>query len=88
MSLFDNIRYSNTNLDSYEALVALPTDLLELYWVEAVANPYSPLHSGYSHRQKCETLSAWVVALPSNPESFTKQDYFKSALRKYNNDDI
>ena len=83
MSLFDVLRYQNTNLASETELETLPVDLIEQYWI--IANSTRGKEgSAVSIKRKCRALAQWAydpfigsIALPA-------AEAFKRALEGYN----
>ena len=76
MSLFDIIKYSNTDLGNADVLEALPEDLLQLYWNNA-PNQRPDLNSRHRlHNQKCGMLAYSYLY------KFKNQRYYKKAFKK------
>jgi len=79
MSLFDIIRYRNTDLTSYGEIEALPVELLELYWQEA---HYNDVHmQNPSIAEKCSRLQAFALR---GAYWDSTRPIFIRALKRYN----
>ncbi len=87
MSLFDILKYGNTDLNSKEELNKLPENLIKIYWVIANRSCSSSWNIKYwAHIDMCRTLSQnW--ADPYLPE-FGKKALFDKALKEYDNEPI
>jgi len=83
MSLFDVIRYSNTDLDSLEELSDLPVDLFEAYQYAAYAH--------FGNSRVLETIRedsmrqqvGYLACTWSGDTDHSKYDIFKKVLEKY-----
>jgi hypothetical protein len=81
MSLFDVIRYSNTNLGSEAELMVLPEDLMELYWKKItgpILNSYQ--YYIYTHEHRCRAVGSWY----RDAKKEVYSQLFKQALTEYN----
>jgi hypothetical protein len=75
MSLFDIIKYSNTDLGSKDELKALPEELLDLYWKN---------FAHLNHVDKCTELAYWYRDYRYHKTP--RKDYskaFNEALKEY-----
>ncbi len=79
MSLFDIIRYGNTNLSNPGELRNLPEALFDLYWSKSIygQNPVISKANKISH------VSSWAIWNNSS-----QIQYFKEALKEYSNESI
>ena len=84
MSLFDVIRYSNTDLDSEEELSKLPIELFRMYQSAAYAyyNNEDILNNAMKDplSYQIQYLAIW--------SGTRKQLIFKKVLKEYNNEPI
>lgn len=84
MSLFDILKYQNTDLDSYDALMALPEDLVILFWVKAYEYAYSKVPRRNNDKNKmCDALSSWRPG-----RIILRKELFNKALKDYSNDNL
>ena len=73
-NLFTIIKYSDVDLTNFDALKALPEELLTLYWNEVkFVNHY------LTHDDRCNYLVAYALMKPSD----NREALYKSALEKY-----
>jgi len=83
MSLFDVLKYQNTELSNRAELETLPEELISLYWDEAHSeHPESDLFPKYRHLEACRMLAQWTPAA-TQIDSYAHKVFMK-ALRKYN----
>ncbi len=83
MSLFDILRYSDTNLMSREALLTLPDRLIELYWKHT--GPWDTDPSEPINTERCRVL-AWYASLHENKDFI--QQHFQRALKEYSHESV
>ncbi len=83
MSLFDILKYGNTDLSSRSELEKLPAELLKLYWINSIS-PYVDIESK-TYPVDARMLAGW------HDESVYRDDQidaFKKALKEYNNESL
>ncbi len=81
MSLFDIIKYSNTDICDEDELEKLPVHLLILYWNKTAPGG----NHGLALSRKIRHLSIYA-SMPSRVDNQKK--LFKEALEEYNNEPI
>ncbi len=85
MSLFDVIRYTNTNLGSTEELSKLPAEFFKLYWTKSI---YGYVDSWQIEHDK-DIQIQWLVIWYNSEGYRTEQiSRFKAVLKEYNNEPI
>ncbi len=82
MSLFDVIRYINTDLSDEDELKKLPIALLKLYWIKSIIG-YTANPSIYP--ADARILSEWHCDEVYHHEQIKA---FTNALKEYNNEPI
>ncbi len=79
MSLFDILKYGNTDLSSKASLNNLPEALFDLYWIKSVYGQSTKLDKA----DKLYLLITWDDKYDSSQIT-----HFKRALQEYNNEPI
>ena len=87
MSIFDVIRYSNTDLDSEEELSKLPDGLFRAYQYAAYDHFGSSLKD-VIHKYSMEYQYNVMAIKWSLGNDKLKQQLFKKVLRQWNNESI
>ena len=79
MSLFEVLRYSETDLTDLEALLALPPELVLKYWLIAHSNkPDSFPENG----KMCHLLARWAKSADGKEQKEYAKNKFIQALRE------
>ncbi len=92
MSLFDILKYGNTDLSNEEELQKLPIELLDLYWHYSVREHSDGWTMIKNLSDRVRYLSAWYGSINcrNDPERYTDEQIkaFECALKEYNNEPL